>query len=119
MESILIVDDDVNLSSLLEEELREVGYTAEKVHSAGDALDYLQGNNIDLMLLDLKLPDKDGFYVLRTLKERGISVKVIVLTGYADIKSAIDSSKLGAGDFITKPYDFDELLISIRKVLYM
>ena len=73
---------------------------------------------VDLILLDLKMPGKDGFEVLKDLEHTTISrPKVIVLTAYADVKSAIDSAKLGAGDFISKPYDFDELLITIRKVL--
>lgn len=71
------------------------------------------------MLLDLKMPEKDGFYVLEKINENNIPAKVIVLTAYADVKSAIASTKLGAKDFISKPYDLDELLISIRKVLQM
>jgi len=118
MESILIVDDDVNLCTVLEEELIEIGYNAHSVNSADDAMRFLEsGNPADLILLDLKMPGKDGFYVLETLKRRKIQVKVIVLTAYADVKSAIDSARLGANDFISKPYDLDELLITIRKVL--
>lgn len=118
MESILIVDDDVNLCTVLEEELNEIGYTASSVNSADAAFEFLEGGrNIDLILLDLKMPEKDGFYVLENLKARDISSKVIVLTAYADVKSAIDSAKLGASDFISKPYDLDELLIAMRKVL--
>lgn len=118
MEAILIVDDDLNLCTLLSEELNEIGYFTNFVTSADAAFQYLSnGNKVDLILLDLKMPDKDGFYVLKTLKERAIDVKVIVLTAYADVKSAIDSARLGAEDFISKPYDLDELIITIRKVL--
>lgn len=117
MESILIVDDDINLCNVLKEELSEVGYDAEYVNSGDAVLEYLYNKSTDLLLLDLKMPDRNGFDVLRELQEKMIKVKVIVLTGYADVKSAIDSAKLGATDFISKPYDFDELLITIRKVL--
>ena len=117
METILIVDDDVNLCSVLSEELSEVGYSCHSVNSADSAMDFLSGKTADLILLDLKMPGKDGFYVLREIKERNLNIKVIVLTAYADVKGAIDSAKLGASDFISKPYDFDELLITIRKVL--
>lgn len=118
MESILIVDDDINLCTVLEEELNEIGYTAWSVNTADKAIDYItSGRHLDLILLDLKMPDKDGFYVLKYLRERGIDVKVIVLTAYADVKSAIDSARMGASDFISKPYDLDELLIAMRKVL--
>lgn len=118
MESILIVDDDVNLCTVLREELLEIGYTAYSVNGADAAFKFLEsGCPVDLILLDLKMPGKDGFWVLETLKARQFNIKVIVLTAYADVKSAIDSAKLGASDFISKPYDLDELLITIRKVL--
>ena len=115
--SLLVVDDDENLCKLLTEELSEIGYRTNYVTSAEKALEYVNDNQVELMLLDLKMPEKDGFYVLRQLRERNSPVKVIVLTAYADVKSAIDSARLGAEDFISKPYDFDELIITIRKVL--
>ncbi|MFO7448031.1 MAG: response regulator [Ignavibacteriaceae bacterium] len=117
METILIVDDDINLCLSLKEDLTEVGYNAEFVTNGDLALEYLASNNADLLLLDLKMPGKDGFDVLKELHEKKTKIKVIVLTAYADVKSAIDSAKLGASDFISKPYDFDELIITIRKVL--
>jgi DNA-binding response OmpR family regulator len=117
MESILIVDDDVNLCTALKDELIEVGYDVDYVNSGNDAFQYLSGNEVDLLLLDLKMPGQDGFDVLKQLDERKLKSKIIVLTAYADVKSAIDSAKMGASDFISKPYDFDELLITIRKVL--
>jgi DNA-binding NtrC family response regulator len=117
MESILIVDDDVNLCTALKDELIEVGYDVDYVNSSNDAFQYLSGNEVDLLLLDLKMPGQDGFDVLKQFNEQRFKSKIIVLTAYADVKSAIDSAKMGASDFISKPYDFDELLITIRKVL--
>ncbi len=117
MESILIVDDDINLCQALSDELREVGYETAYVNDGDQALLYLSDKPADLVLLDLKMPGKDGFEVLKEMNEKKINSKVIVLTAYADVKSAIDSAKMGASDFISKPYDFDELLITIRKVL--
>ncbi len=117
MESLLIIDDDVNLCTVLKEELTEVGYEVEYFNNGFYAFDYISNNKVDLMLLDLKMPEHDGFDVLKELGRREQKMKVIVLTGYADVKSAIDSAKMGANDFISKPYDFDELLITIRKVL--
>jgi len=117
MESILVVDDDINLCAALKDELTEVGYDAQYVTNGFDAIKYLQDNEVDMVLLDLKMPDMDGFDVLREMDEKDINTNVIVLTAYADVKSAIDSAKMGASDFISKPYDFDELLITIRRVL--
>jgi DNA-binding response OmpR family regulator len=117
MESILIIDDDFDLCTVLKEELVEVGYEADYVNNGDDAFPYNERHNVDLVLLDLKMPGKDGFDVLRELNEKKIKVKVIVLTAYADVKGAIESARMGASDFINKPYDLDELLITIRKVL--
>jgi DNA-binding response OmpR family regulator len=118
MESILIVDDDINLCTLLSEELAEVGYETNFLTVGENVSNYVKSNPVELILLDLKMPGKDGFQVLREIENgKGSNPKVIVLTAYADVKSAIDAAKLGATDFISKPYDFDELLITIRKVL--
>lgn len=117
MESLLIVDDDINLCSVLKEELTEVGYSVDFVNTGKDAFSFLNKTQIDLMLLDLKMPDHDGFDVLKELEGTRLKTKVIILTAYADVKSAIESAKMGANDFISKPYDFDELLITIRNVL--
>jgi len=119
MESILIVDDDINLCTVLKEELSEVGYNTNYLTGGEQVPDYLKKNKVDLILLDLKMPGKDGFDVLNELAGiyQNSHPRVIVLTAYADVKSAIESARLGAADFISKPYDFDELLITIRKVL--
>jgi len=117
MESILIVDDDINLSKVLSEELTEVGYDTHYLTSAEGVLDYIKHNRVDLLLLDLKMPGKNGFDLLQDIDNEIIDIRIIVLTAYADVKSAIDSAKLGASDFISKPYDFDELLITIRRTV--
>jgi len=120
LESIVIVDDDINLCKVLSEELKEVGYNADYVTNADALFRYLdEGKPVDLILLDLKMPIKDGFYVLKRMQLEGIKKKVIVLTAFADLKSAMESAKLGAADFVSKPYDLDELIISIRNVLQL
>ncbi len=117
MESILIIDDDIQVGTVLQEELVEVGYEVEYISSGQQALEYIANQKVDVILLDLVMPEKDGFAVLKELQDNKSPSRVIVLTAYADVKSAIESAKLGAKDFISKPYDFDELLISIRKVI--
>lgn len=117
MHKILIVDDDQSLCEVLSDDLAEIGFDTSYVTNADDALKIINSIPVDLILLDLKMPEKDGFWVLKKLRELEKDIKVIVLTAFADVKSAIDSANLGANDFISKPYDLDELLISIRKVL--
>jgi DNA-binding response OmpR family regulator len=118
MESILIVDDDVNLCTVLSEELNAIGYETNYLTKGEEVDKALETGKVDLLLLDLKMPGTDGFDVLQKINNHHNShPKIIVLTAYADVKSAIESARLGASDFISKPYDFDELLITIRKVL--
>ncbi|MGB5530201.1 MAG: response regulator [Ignavibacteriaceae bacterium] len=118
MESILIVDDDINLCNILTEELGANGYDACYLTEGKNVAGFLNDNRTDLVLLDLKIPDKDGFDIQRDINSQpGSKPKVIILTAHSDIKPAIESARLGASDFLSKPYDFNELLISIRKVL--
>lgn len=117
MKSVLIIDDDLNLCIVLSEELQEHNFNSHYVNSADEAFDYLAIHHVDLILLDLKMPVKDGLYVLEKLKEKKIESKVIVLTAYADIESAIKTAYLGAVDFLSKPYDIDDLLFAMRKAL--
>jgi len=117
MESILIVDDDVDLCTVLAEELTEIGYKTYYLTDGEGVLEYVQNNQVDLILLDLNMPRKNGFEVLQDIHQNKIDIRVIVLTAYADVQSAIEAANLGACDFISKPYDFDELLITIRRTV--
>jgi len=118
MESILIVDDDINLCKVLSEELNEVGFDAGYIVKGEEVAEYVRNKKTDLILLDLKMPDMDGLSVLQEIDHQPNShPKVIVLTAYGDVESAILSAKIGVSDFISKPYEFDDLLSNIRKVL--
>ena len=118
LESILIVDDDVHITKILREELKSVGYDVEVINDSTEALSRLQNEYYDLVLLDIKMPLVDGFEILKDLRQREYPGRVIIMTAFADIENAMMARKLGANDFIAKPYDFDELLITIQKVLY-
>lgn len=118
MESILIVDDDVNLCSFLSEELNVAGYETSYLSNSENVLDFLKEKVTDLVLLDLNMPGKNGFQIQQEINNYpGIKPKVIILTAHSDVKSAIESARLGASDFICKPYDFGRLLASIRKIV--
>jgi DNA-binding response OmpR family regulator len=118
MESILIVDDDINLCNFLAEELNTVGYKTHCLTNSDSVTEFLKDKDTDLILLDLNMPGKVGFQVQQEINNYpGIKPKVIILTAHSDVKSAIESARLGAYDFICKPYDFGKLLASIRKVI--
>ena len=119
MESILIVDDDINLCSFLSEELNEAGYETSCLTNSKNVLEFLKEKVTDLVLLDLNMPGKNGFQIQQEINNYpGIKPKVIILTAHSDVKSAIESARLGASDFISKPYDFGRLLASIRKIVH-
>jgi len=118
LETILVVDDDVKMTTLLREELNSVGYDAQVANDGAEALKRLENEFYELILLDLRMPNVNGIDVLKELNKRGYPGKVIVMTGYADVEDAMESRRLGAADFLSKPYDLDELLITIRKVLH-
>lgn len=115
--SVLVVDDEDALRSVLSTELLSEGYVVDTAPDGDDAIAILQQKAFDLVLLDIKMPRVDGFEVLRFIKQRYPNTKVIMLTGFADLKNAIESKKLGAEDFVSKPYDLVDLLTTIERVL--
>jgi DNA-binding response OmpR family regulator len=118
MESILVVDDDINFCNILSEELNDAGYNTNFLSSGENVVEFLNDNKTNLVLLDLNMPGKDGFKVQGEINSRsGSKTKVIILTGYSDERSALKSARLGASDYLCKPYDITELLVSIKKVL--
>jgi DNA-binding response OmpR family regulator len=114
---LLIADDDEVLANLLSSHLREKGYSVDSAYAGNQAIDMVKGTRFDLVILDVKMPDVNGFDVLKFIKGNFPSVKVIMLTAYADMINAIKAKRLGADDFIGKPYDLDEIYQTIDKIL--
>ena len=115
--SILVVDDEEALRTVLSSELSSEGYLVDNASDGDEAITILQNKPFDLVLLDIKMPRVDGFEVLKFIKKNSPAIKVIMLTAFADLKNAIESKKLGAEDFISKPYDLVDLLTTIERVL--
>ena len=114
---ILVVDDEDALRTVLSSELEGEGYTVASAADGSEAIEILKKDEFDLILLDIKMPNVDGFEVLKFVKETHPETKVIMLTGFADLKNAIESKKLGAEDFVSKPYDLVDLLTTVERVL--
>ena len=114
---ILVVDDEDALRTVLSSELEGEGYQVDSAADGDEAMIIVKKKPFDLVLLDIKMPKVDGFEVLKFIKEKHPAVKVIMLTGFADLKNAIESKKLGAEDFVSKPYDLVDLLTTIERVL--
>lgn len=116
-ERILIIDDEETLCYFLKESLEENGYQAVAAHTAREGLEVVTKQQIDLVLLDLKLPDGDGLNVLYEIKKEDSDLPVIVLTGHAAVESAVQAMKLGAYDYLEKPINLGELNLTAAKAL--
>lgn len=114
---ILIVDDEKDLTTVLGAALEGKGYIVESAGDGGTAMEMLRGGEFDLAILDLALPVVDGFGVLKFIKKSCPHVKVIMLTAHNDLKHAIESKRLGADDFLGKPYTLTELVSTINSAL--
>jgi DNA-binding NtrC family response regulator len=111
---ILVCDDDETLSYLLKEQLLEEGFSVDTVYDGKYALEAIKRKNYDLLLLDLNMQEVSGEAVLKFASEYNPSLIIVILTAEDEIRKAIDCIKMGAYDYITKPYDFDELLVTIN-----
>jgi two-component system response regulator AtoC len=112
---ILIADDDDAIRQLLVTVLRESGYETFECKRGGEVLRTVPRLEPDLMLLDLRMPDNDGIEIMRRLNEQDSSVPVLVMTAYGTSRAAIEATQLGAYDYITKPFDLDEVLHTVRR----
>lgn len=125
MEKILIVEDDLSFGTIIQTWLRKKGFEVEKTTSVKSAIaaweeTAKQGNaarGFDLVLSDLRLPDKDGIFLLRWMREHGMEVPFIVMTSYAEIQNVVLAMKSGATDYIAKPFHPDILLDKIHEAL--
>lgn len=115
MEKILIVDDNKDTRFLLSNILSEEGYQATAVGDGKQAIKELERSSPDLVLLDVKLPGMDGINILEKMKKIDKDLIVIMLTAYGDIKGSVKAMKLGAFDYITKPFNNEELILIIKK----
>ena len=114
---ILVVDDEAMVRDSLEEILRLEGYDVQSVESGEDALNLLQREKFELMLLDLKMVNMDGIDVIKAVTRMTPELIIILLTGHGSLESAIDALRLGAHDYILKPASSNEILSSIARGL--
>jgi len=117
MTQILIVEDDKNMAALFEEFLKDEPYRITKARDGGEALDLLNNASFNAVLLDLKLPDMEGFDILKHINDKAMGCAVIVITGQGSMNTAIEAMRLGAKDFLVKPTDKDRLVVTMRNAL--
>ena len=117
MATILIVDDEKNIRGALARSLRLEGYAALEAENGVDALGQLEAGDVDLVILDLNMPQLDGLGLLETMKERGLAVPSLVLTAHGSIEKAVRAVRLGAFDFIEKPPGAERILLAVQNAL--
>ena len=112
--NILIVEDEAALANALEHILKKAGHITDVVGDGQSALDFVRGFSYDLVLLDVMLPKLDGFAVVRQLRTEGISVPVLMLTARSAVPDRVTGLNAGADDYLTKPFDPEELLARVN-----
>ncbi|MDM8155294.1 sigma-54 dependent transcriptional regulator [Bacteroides gallinaceum] len=115
--SILIVEDDLVFSTMMKTWLTKKGFEVDTASANTRARKLLAERTYDLILSDLRLPDRDGIYLLSWLRNRSCHTPFIIMTGYAEIQSAVEAMKQGASDYIAKPIQPDELLKKIKEAI--
>jgi DNA-binding NtrC family response regulator len=106
---ILVAEDENNLRLVIQRELERMGYEVQAVSDGEEALKRMEEDTFDILLCDIKMPRLDGLEVLRRMKERSNPPEVLMVTGHATVETAIEAMKLGAYDYLSKPYRFTEL----------
>jgi two-component system, NtrC family, response regulator AtoC len=114
--SVLVVDDEAEIRSLLTDLLKEEGYRVRTANTGAEALAGVTKDLPDLVMMDVKLPDQDGIGVLRQLKREHGELEVIVMTAFGGSSTAIKAMEHGAYDYVTKPFELDDLLATLRRV---
>ncbi|MEW6358354.1 MAG: sigma-54 dependent transcriptional regulator [Planctomycetota bacterium] len=116
-ESILVIEDEKLLRWSVVQRLTQEGYRVSEAPTGAAATDILDSGDFDLVLMDYRLPDTDGSQILRDIFSKDSNLLVIVMTAYSTVQSAVEAIKAGAYDYLTKPFDLDELVFIISKAL--
>jgi len=114
---ILLIEDEKKVARFISKGLTEESYAVDVAYDGEEGLFLAEVNDYDLIILDIMLPKKDGFEVLKTLRNKGVATPVIMLTARDEIESKVHGLDLGADDYMTKPFAFSELMARIRAIM--
>ena len=114
---ILLIDDDANITTVLADLFGDSGWDSVAVGNSDEAFSALSSRQFDLAMVDLSLPGMDGLSLLREIKEIDPEMPAIMMTGYASVQSAISAMKFGAYDYITKPFDLDQVEMVVKRAI--
>ncbi|MGC9006907.1 MAG: response regulator transcription factor, partial [Sulfurihydrogenibium sp.] len=113
---ILIVEDNLALNNSLKEILELNGYIVDAAFDADEAINFLENSFYDIIIMDIMLPDIDGFALTKMIREKGIKTPIIMLTAKDQLKDKIKGLEIGADDYVTKPFEVEELLARIKAI---
>jgi len=114
---VLIVDDEESIRWVLGKCMEKAGYTASHAENGAQGIELANSNNFSAIILDITMPDMNGFQVMKELQNSGIDTPVIIITAQNTVKNAIDAMKEGAYDYIAKPFDLDEVKITVQRAI--
>lgn len=117
MSEILVVDDDPNICRNLEEILEDEGHEVKIVTSGNDALKLIGKNGFDIVLLDLVMPEITGIEVLSEIRRKKPNIQVIMITAFATVENAVEAMKMGATDYVSKPFRMNEIQVAVNMAL--
>lgn len=117
MRHVLVVDDEVDMALALKESLKRCGFEPVVYNNPLNALSELNLNDFSLIITDMKMPKMNGIEFMQEIRKRGLFTPVIVITGYGTVENAVDAMKLGATDYIMKPFPFDSLKSVIERIM--
>ena len=112
---ILIVDDEEEICSMLARRLARKGYSPVTANNGREALDHFYKDNFSLIISDIKMPDMNGIEFLKNVKAVNPNIMVIMMTAFPEIDRVVEAMRLGACDFILKPFDLDQVVLSVKK----
>ncbi|OYQ37112.1 sigma-54-dependent Fis family transcriptional regulator [Flavobacterium cyanobacteriorum] len=114
---VLVVDDDTTFCIMLKTFLQKKGFDAINAFNMQEAEEAIQQQFFDVIITDIRLPDSDGLQILKLIKEKSLATQVILMTGYTDIKTAVNAMKQGAFDYVGKPINPDEILHTVNQAI--
>lgn len=114
---VLVVEDEKDLNSIICSKLVKEGYNVDACYDGQAALDYMEAENYDGAIMDIMIPNKDGITVLREMRNAGIQVLVLFLTAKTETQDIVRGLDAGASDYMTKPFEFSELMARLRVML--
>ncbi|HFK2737099.1 TPA: response regulator transcription factor [Enterococcus faecalis] len=114
---ILLAEDEKDLSMLISKGLKKNSYAVDQVYDGKETIELLEINTYDLLILDLNLPKMDGFTILKKIRQYDSNLKILILSARVELEDKISGLDFGANDYLTKPFEFEELIARIRNLL--